>query len=134
MPPKEPIWVMKDVVVLIHKRQLSEHGGINGIRDEGLLESALERPMNLYAYTSPKPSLAHLTASYAYGIAKNHPFLDGNKRTALVVSELFLRLNKHTIEASKESKYSAFLSLADGTLSEEDLTHWIAQHIINRIK
>ena len=131
MPLKEPRWVLSNAVVLIHKRQLAEHGGLDGIRDQGMLESALGRPQNLYVYSSPKPSLAQIAASYAFGIAKNHPFIDGNKRTALVVSELFLRLNKHTIKTTKEDMFATFLSLAEGALTEEQFAIWIAQHIIN---
>ena len=133
MAPKEPTWVRLDAVLAIHRRQLSEHGGLDGIRDQGMLESALGRPTNKYSYESPKPSLAQLAAAYAFGIAKNHPFIDGNKRTAFVVCELFLRLNKQGIEASAEGKYIIFLSLADGTLSEEALAQWIAEHLISRI-
>ena len=105
MAPKEPPWVRLDAVLAIHRRQLSEHGGLDGIRDQGMLESALGRPTNKYSYESPKPSLAQLAAAYAFGIARNHPFIDGNKRTAFVVCELFLRLNKQGIEASAEGKY-----------------------------
>jgi death-on-curing protein len=133
MAPKEPTWVRLDAVLAIHRRQLSEHGGLNGIRDQGMLESALGRPANKYSYESPKPSLAHLAAAYAFGVAKNHPFIDGNKRTAFVVCELFLRLNKQGLEASAEEKYITFLSLADGTLSEDELAKWIAEHLISRI-
>ncbi len=133
MAPKEPTWVRLDAVLAIHRRQLSEHGGLDGIRDQGMLESALGRPTNKYSYESPKPSLAQLAAAYAFGIAKNHPFIDGNKRTAFVVCELFLRLNKQGLEASAEGKYIIFLSLADGTLSEEALAQWIAEHLISRI-
>ena len=133
MAPKEPPWVRLDAVLAIHRRQLSEHGGLDGIRDQGMLESALGRPTNKYSYESPKPSLAQLAAAYAFGIAKNHPFIDGNKRTAFVVCELFLRLNKQGLEASAEGKYIIFLSLADGTLSEEALAQWIAGHLISRI-
>ena len=133
MAPKEPTWVRLDAVLAIHRRQLSEHGGLDGIRDQGMLESALGRPTNKYSYESPKPSLAQLAAAYAFGIARNHPFIDGNKRTAFVVCELFLRLNKQGIEASAEGKYIIFLSLADGTLSEEALAQWIAEHLISRL-
>ena len=133
MAPKEPTWVRLDAVLAIHRRQLSEHGGLDGIRDQEMLESALGRPTNKYSYESPKPSLAQLAAAYAFGIAKNHPFIDGNKRTAFVVCELFLRLNKQGLEASAEGKYIIFLSLADGTLSEEALAQWIAGHLISRI-
>ena len=109
-----PIWVEKGVTLAIHKRQLAEHGGSNGIRDEGLLESALTRPVNLHAYGNPPPTLAELAASYAFGIARNHPFVDGNKRVAYVVCHLFLRLNGKRLVAINAEKYRMFFSLAQG--------------------
>jgi death-on-curing protein len=133
MAPKEPIWVRLDTVLAIHSRQILEHGGLAGVREIGLLESALSRPTNKYSYDSPKPTIAQLASAYAFGLSKNHPFIDGNKRTAFVVCELFLRLNKLGIEASVEEKYTTFLSLADGTLSEDELANWIADHLISRI-
>lgn len=133
MARKEPVWVRLDTVLAIHGRQILEHGGLAGIREMGMLESALSRPTNKYTYDSPKPTPAQLAAAYAFGLSKNHPFIDGNKRTAFVVCELFLRLNKYGIEASVEEKYTTFLSLADGTLSEEVLAAWIAEHLISRI-
>ena len=134
MPRHEPVWVLEDSVRIIHTRQISEHGGLAGARDQGMLESALGKPKNLYAYSSRKPSLARLAASYAFGIAKNHPFTDGNKRTALVVCELFLRLNKHTIAAGHGEKYTTFLALADGTISEENFTNWLDEHLVKRLE
>ena len=125
----EPIWVRQDVVRAIHRRQLAEHGGADGIRDEGLLASALARPSNLLAYSEDEPDLAALGASYAYGIAKNHPFVDGNKRTAYVVCRTFLKLNSVDIEASEKDKYVTFLKLAAGELSEEALADWIRSHL-----
>jgi len=89
----EPVWVRDDVVLAIHRRQLAEHGGGGGIRDEGLLASALARPKNLLAYSGEQPDLAALAASYAYGIARNHPFVDGNKRTALAACLVVLEAN-----------------------------------------
>ena len=126
----DPVWVKADVVVAIHRRQLSEHGGLAGIRDKGMLESALGKPQNLFAYLSPKPSIASLAASYAFGISKNHPFVDGNKRAAFVVCELFLRLNGKRLSASAEEKYLIFMRLAEGDLSEGDLSDWIASHLL----
>jgi len=87
---KEPTWILDEVVEAIHLRQIAEHGGSEGVRDTGLLSSALARPKNLFAYSNPKPDLAALAASYAFGIVKNHPFVDGNKRTAYVVCGTFL--------------------------------------------
>ncbi|MBF0187085.1 MAG: type II toxin-antitoxin system death-on-curing family toxin [Magnetococcales bacterium] len=125
----EPIWIRKDVVIAIHLRQLSEHGGGAGIRDESLLDSALARPQNRHVYGDPSPSLAALAASYAFGIARNHPFVDGNKRTAFVTCLLFLRLNGKSVVADPEEKYRIFLQLAEGSLDEEALMHWISDHL-----
>lgn len=116
-------WVQLNAVYAMHKRQIAEHGGTDGLRDEGLLLSALARPENLFAY-GEDVDLAALAASYAFGIAKNHPFLDGNKRTALVVSVAFLNLNGFDFEAPAADMYVKFLSLAEGTLSEEELANW----------
>ena len=126
----EPIWIKDDVVLAIHRRQLSEHGGGDGVRDSGLLDSALNKPKNLYHYKNPKPDLAALAASYAYGIARNHPFIDGNKRTAFVVCRLFLKLNGVNLTASQEEKYNIFLRLAAGGLSEQELTNWISHYLL----
>ena len=124
-----PVWVRDDVVLAIHRRQLAEHGGAGGIRDEGLLASALAKPRNLLAYSAEAPDLAALAASYGYGIVRNHPFLDGNKRTAFVVCRTFLLLNGLDLSASKEEKYQTFLRLADGALSETELGAWIRQRV-----
>jgi death-on-curing protein len=123
------IWIRTDVALAIHRRQLAEHGGSEGVRDAGLLASALDRPRNLAAYGDPAPDLAALAAAYAFGIARNHPFIDGNKRTAFVVCSTFLILNGSDVSASREEKYSTFLRLAKGDLSDEDLTAWIRGHI-----
>jgi death-on-curing protein len=124
----EPVWVRDEAVLAIHRRQLAEHGGGTGIRDEGLLASALAKPKNLLAYSQPEPDLPSLAASYAYGLAKNHPFVDGNKRTAYVVCRTFLRLNGWDVLASQEEKYLTFLRLAEGELSEEALAAWVRDH------
>jgi len=124
----EITWILKDAVIAIHGRQIAEHGGSDGVRDEGLLLSALARPENLFAY-GDNPDLADLAASYAYGIAKNHPFIDGNKRTALVVARTFLKINGSDISASQDEKYTTFLKLAEGTLTEEELAYWIRKKI-----
>ncbi len=126
---RELNWVRNDVVLAIHRRQLAEHGGGEGIRDDGLLESALSKPKSLYHYSNPKPSLAALAASYAYGIAMNHPFVDGNKRTALIVCQLFLHLNNAKLKTCQTEKYDTFMKLASGNLSELDLTKWIAKNL-----
>ncbi len=124
----EPVWVRHDAVRAILLRQLAEHGGSDGVRDEGLLDSALARAKNLLAYSDEPPDTAALAAAYAIGLVKNHPFVDGNKRTAYVVCRTFLILNGHDIEASKEDKYLTFLGAADGSLSEDELADWIRRH------
>jgi death on curing protein len=96
-----------------------------------MLSSALARPKNLFAYGDPRPDLAALAASYAFGIARNHPFVDGNKRTALVVCRTFLRLNGHDIEASETEKYLKFIGLAEGSIGEEQLATWIRDLLID---
>ena len=121
----EPIWIDLEVVLAIHDEQLAEHGGQAGVRDRGLLESALARPRNQFEYG--ESSLARLAAAYAFGISGNHPFLDGNKRTSLVVAELFLELNGIELAASDAACVATFLSLAAGELSEEDLAHWVTE-------
>jgi death-on-curing protein len=126
---KEPIWIDKPEVLIAHSMQLAEHGGSDGIRDETLLDSALAKPRNVFAYAD-SPSLPRLAASYAYGIARNHAFVDGNKRAALVVSEGFLRLNGMKVVSNPEEKYLTFLHLADGSLSEDDLAAWFAKHAV----
>ena len=126
---KEPIWVLKASVLASHSEQLAEHGGSDGIRDEGLLDSALAKPLNVFSY-GENVDLFTLAASYAFGIARNHAFIDGNKRTANVVSEGFLYLNGWRIMTSKEDKYFTFLHLADGSLSEEELAAWFRAHAV----
>lgn len=121
------IWVTLAVAEAAHAEQLSEHGGGHGVRDAGLLVSALARPQNLAAYE--EPDAAALAASYAHGIARNHPFVDGNKRTAAVVSETFLMLNGHGLTASDAELVVAFVSLAAGELTEEELADWFRQHL-----
>lgn len=125
---KEPIWIDKEQVLAIHARQLSEHGGGSGIRDQGLLESALARPQNLLAYSEAPPSLERLAAAYAFGIARNHPFVDGNKRTALVLSFTFLILHGIVITATREERYFMFYDLAAGHISEGELTAWFEEN------
>lgn len=122
----DPVWVELDVVLAIHDEQLAEHGGQAGVRDRGLLESALSRPHHQFAYG--EPSIVRLAASYAFGISRNHPFLDGNKRTSLVVAELFLALNGYALTASDAQCVTTFLELAAGDTTEEQLAEWIAEH------
>lgn len=116
------VWVAPDVVRAIHDRQLAEHGGGDGVRDPGLLDSALARPENAAAYGTP--DVADLAAAYAFGIAKNHPFVDGNKRTAWVVARLFLHLNGARLIFAVQDAIVAVEGLAAGTLNEHALAAW----------
>ena len=124
----DPIWVTADLAIAIHKRQLAEHGGADGVRDMGLLESAIGRPRHLFAYSDPTPDIPSLAASYAFGVARNHAFIDGNKRTAYVVCRTFLLLNGFDLTASKEQRYQTFLDLAAGTFTEQQLAAWLTSH------
>jgi death-on-curing protein len=110
--------------LIAHDLGLAAHGGSEGVRDARLLESALARPKNILAYADSAPSLAALAAAYAFGISSNHPFMDGNKRTALLVSFAFLDVNGLEVTASQEDAYLAILGLAAGEISEEQLTQW----------
>src|SRR5271154_6980833 len=125
----EPEWISEEDAVAIHQRQLAEHGGGAGVRDMGLLQSALARPLNAYHYNQVV-SLSKLAACYGFGIAKNHAFIDGNKRTAYVVMRAFLVLNSFDIDATKEEKYLTMYSLAEGSLSEEQLADWLESKLI----
>ncbi len=124
------VWLGAELATAVHAEQLAEHGGGEGVRDPGLLESALARPLNLAAYGDP--DAAELAAAYAYGIARNHPFVDGNKRTAAVISETFLMLNGHDLGASDAELVVAFLALAAGELTEEELADWFRMHLAER--
>jgi death on curing protein len=125
---KEPRWIPTDVVLALHDMQLAAFGGPMGIRDEGLLESALARPRQRFAYARPKPSLARLAAACAFGIVRNHPFLDGNKRTGLIVAFVLLELNRRSVDASEEETFDIFMRLAAGKLSEDALSEWLGAH------
>jgi len=122
---RDPIWLTADLVLALHERQIAEHGGGEGVRDLGLLESALARPQQRHAYGGPDTDLPALAAAYAFGIARNHPFVDGNKRTAAVACELFLELNGYLLVASDEDMYPVFLGLAAGEVEEDALTEWL---------
>lgn len=119
------IWLEKQFVLAIHSRQVAEHGGSDGVRDDGLLESALARPQQLYAYGDPAPDLADLAASVAFGLARNHAFIDGNKRTAAVCCETFVELNGGHLEADDPDLYVQYLALAEGKLPERDFATWL---------
>lgn len=120
-------WVTHAAALAAHSEQLEEHGGGDGVRDMGLFESAMARPQNLAAYGDP--DAAALAASYAFGLARNHPFIDGNKRTALVVSELFLIKNGLSLTAGDAETLAVFLDLAAGEISEEELAGWFRERI-----
>lgn len=124
---KEPRWVGKQALLLLHGESLAEHGGAGGIRDDGMLDSALGRPLNQYAYGGVD-DLAQLAAAYAFGIARNHPFVDGNKRAALTAAGLFLLLNGQRLVADKVEAYEVTLALAAGDTSEDDFANWIRKN------
>ena len=124
----EPNWITPNIAQAIHERQLVEHGGQAGLRDGGLLLSALARPQQLLSYGEPSPDLCALAAAYAYGIAKNHPFLDGNKRTAFVVFRLFLKWNGLDLIAEKAVRYTKMLALAAGEIPEEEFAEWLREN------
>lgn len=126
---RTPRWVRDDVVLAIHDRLLAEHGGAEGVRDSGLLESALNRPKFAFKYTKPKPDLAALAAAYAFGIIRNHPFHDGNKRVGYTVCRTFLILNGREITATQADKYLTFLKVAEGNLTEDQLAEWVRKRI-----
>jgi death-on-curing protein len=124
----DPEWIESDTVQAIHLRQLAEHGGEPGLRDEGLLDSALNRPLQLWNYADPPPDLCALAAAYTFGIARNHPFFDGNKRTSAVVCELFLVVNGRKFLIDEIAKYPWFLGLAAGEISESAFTDWLLEN------
>lgn len=124
------VWIEKRLALAIHDRQLAEHGGGTGVRDAALLDSALARPQQLFAYGDPPPDLAALAASLAFGLARNHPFVDGNKRTAHVCYRVFIALNDAELIATEEEKYIAMLSLAEGRLEETAFAEWLRPRLV----
>ena len=125
----EPIWINLRVIKAYHDRQINEHGGLPGLRDEGLLVSAISRPENAYHYFSPKPDVAELAAAYGFGLAKNHPFNDANKRTALIAMRLLLKLNGYDLAAPPEDKYKTIIRVAASGISEDELAKWIRRNL-----
>jgi death on curing protein len=121
---KEPEWLPRALILAIHDEQLAEHGGGVGVRDEGLLDSALSRPRNRYEYDE-NTDLASLAAAYVFGIAKNHPFIDGNKRTAFVAAEVFLDVNGLTLAATDQDCVITMLRLASGEIDEDTFATWL---------
>ena len=129
---KEPVWIRLDVVLMMHEETLMLHGGPEGVRDLGLLESALARPKNLFAYSEQGVSVARFAAAYAKGIVANHPFVDGNKRTAFTAYLTFLKLNGLEVTATKEDRVLTFWKLAAGEISEEKLALWFERNTAPR--
>lgn len=128
----EPVWIRLDVALRMHEEALMLHGGPEGVRDPGLLESALARPKNLFAYAERDLSIARLAAAYATGIVANHPFVDGNKRAAFIVALTFLKLNGLEVTATKEDRVLTFWSLAAGEITEEQLALWFERNTAPR--
>lgn len=120
-----PVWLLREAIISAHEIALAEHGGPAGLRDSGLLDAALARPKQLFAYGDPAPDLAALAAAYAFGLVKNHPFVDGNKRTAFVAAELFLNLNAVELDATDAECIRAVLELAAGTADEAAFASWL---------
>jgi death-on-curing protein len=123
----EPHWLDKNVILSIHNKLAAEFGGKLGLKDPALLEAALKRPVNKFHYENA--SITMLAASYAFGLIKNHPFIDGNKRIGLVAMELFLIINDIQIQATQVEKYTMVMNVASGVLSEEEVAMWIKDHI-----
>lgn len=123
----EPVWLTRALVEAIHDQLITEHGGSHGLRDEGLLESALARASNQFGYASP--TLAELAAAYAVGLRRNHAFIDGNKRVALAAADVFLQLNEHELVAPEAEAVVMTRELAAGQCSEAEYAAWIASHV-----
>ena len=128
---KEPVWVLAEGGASVHKILLAEHGGAPGVRDQGSLDSALSRPRQRFSY-SEEHSIFDLAAAYAYGLAGNHPFVDGNKRVALTVAAVFLEMNRYSLNAVEAEAVVIFEQLASGGLSEEDLSVWFRNSSISK--
>jgi death-on-curing protein len=125
--PRKPRWIAKRALLLLHEQSLAEFGGASGMRDEGLLDSALARPLNRHAY-EPKSSLADLAASYGHGLAKNHAFVDGNKRIAFLAIGLFLDINGNMLTAEPVDAIAVMMAVASGELGADELARWIRAH------
>jgi death on curing protein len=127
-PRAEPVWLDSRIAYAVHDRQLAEHGGGVGLRDQGALESALARPVNQWSYGEDER--VKLAAAYAFGIARNHPFVDGNKRTAWIMARLFLMANAVEIAFDKIDATNTVIALAAGELSEDELADWFLQRVV----
>jgi len=128
----EPLWISEQIVRFIHDCQIQQHGGSLGIRDENLLSASLARPRHLFAYT--QPSLFELAAAYGYGLAKNHPFIDGNKRTAFMVMYVFLGLNRYLLEVPDREVVQMMERLATDEETQEDLAQWLEKNSVYRVE
>lgn len=132
---REPRWLTRRIVLAVHYDLIRQHGGSHGLRDEGLLESALARPLNRWAYSEvskARPELHELAAAYGVGIAKNHPFVDGNKRVAFQAMFVFLGLNGRRIVASEPAVVELMTGVADGSIQEDVLATWLQEHAEDR--
>jgi death-on-curing protein len=125
---REPRWLDPRALLSLHSEVIAEHGGLEGLRDPGLLDSALARARNLFAYNMDV-TMAQLAAAYGFGLAKNHPFVDGNKRIAFVAIDLFLQINGYLLVAEQIDQINTMLQVASGDLSEEGLAAWIGTHV-----
>ena len=123
---KTPVWVLRETVLTLHEYSVAEFGGEAGIRDEGLLDSALGKPENLFAYG--KPTVFHLAASYGFGLVKNHPFIDGNKRAGFITAIAFLELNGYRFQATEAEAAVCTLALAAGEMSEKAYAAWLKKN------
>jgi death on curing protein len=128
---KSPVWLDERVALALHDRLLALDGGAEGVRDEGLLQSALARPQQLHAY-GDRPDIVNLAAAYTFAILRNHPFIDGNKRTGFLVGALFLEINGYRLTASEEDATNAVMGLAAGTLDETEFAAWLRANVKKR--
>ncbi|HYW11798.1 MAG TPA: type II toxin-antitoxin system death-on-curing family toxin [Longimicrobium sp.] len=128
----EPRWLWRTFIDAMHRELIAEHGGLFGVRDEGLIESALSRPQNRWGYESAQVDLADLAAAYGYGLARNHGYLDGNKRIALAAIHMFAWINGHEVVVEEPDEVATILELASGTLEEAELAGWIRRHLVAR--
>ncbi len=126
---RRPVWIDRRALLLLHSETLAEHGGLSGFRDEGLFDAALARPQHIHAY-EPDADLARLAAAYAFGLARNHPFNDGNKRVGFLAAGLFLMLNGRELQVDQADAVTTIERLAAGKLPEADLAAWIREHMV----
>jgi death-on-curing protein len=124
---QEPEWLLREFIIAAHERLIAEFGGSSGLRDDGLVESALARPLHLQHYGNP--TLAELAASYAFGLARNHPFIDGNKRIAFIAAAVFLERNGLCFTAPEAEATIAMMRVAEGSMSERQLASWLGEHL-----